>query len=372
MKTLLVMTLVSGSSVAFAQPAAAPPATPVAAPAATPVAAPVTPVTAPPVTPVTAPPVAAPPATPVTAPPATPVTAPAATPVAASSATAQSTTALAAAAPAPTAGPGLVVPGFVVPGFVVIDKIDASSRAGIQLSYVGLQGDAPDKPTLLRVAAHVRYVDKATGLGGYVQVPFSYASAVGDSMSDSTTDLGNIEIGGIFAPKLDVPGIGLVLHAGVTLPTGESGDAAVVGTLESFLALPDLYNSLPRGTTIKLGVSPTFRRGIVFARLDLGLDWNVDAKDAVIGKGIHYNAGVGLDFGPAAVMLESENLSIMDQSNTTTGTQSSGVTLNALAFSARLTRGAVSPYIAVVIPLDEDISDSFTFAATAGADLRIP
>jgi hypothetical protein len=71
-------------------------------------------------------------------------------------------------------------------------------------------------------------------------------------------------------------------------------------------------------------------------------------------------------------MLESENLSILDQSNTTTGTTSSGVTLNALAFSARLTRGAVSPYIAVVIPLDEDISDSFTFAATAGADLRIP
>jgi hypothetical protein len=305
MKTLLVMTVISGTSVAVAQPTAVP----------------------------------------------------AAAPVTASRVTAQPTTEL--AAPDPTAGPG----------FVVIDKLDASSRAGVQLSYIGLKGDIPDKPTLLRVAAHARYVDKALGLGGYVQVPFAYASAVGNT--SSTTDLGDLEIGGIFAPRLSVPGFGLVLHAGVTLPTGETGDAALLGTLASFLALPDLYNSLPGGTTIKLGMSPMVHRGVGFARLDLGLDWNLDAKNGRIGKGIHYNAGVGLDLGQFVVMLESENLSVLDETSAT-GTTNTGITLNALALSARLTNGAVSPYIAVVVPLDSDISDLFTFAATAGAELRIP
>jgi hypothetical protein len=302
MKTLLILTVVSGSSAAFAQPTATPGVT--------------------------------------------------------TAGVAQPTTELAAQDPAEG------------PGFVVIDRLDASSRAGVQLSYLGLAGDAPDKPTLLRVLAQARYVDKATRFGGYIQVPFAYASAVG--MSDSITDLGNIEIGGIFAPRLGVPGLGLVLHAGVTLPTGESGEAAVVGTLENFLALPELYNSLPRATTIKLGVSPLVRHGIGFARLDLGLDWNIDAKDSNVGKGIHFNAGAGLDFGPAAVMLESENLTLLDERDTSNGATSRTATLNALAFSARLSQGPVLPYIAVVIPLDKDISDTLTFAATAGAELKIP
>lgn len=273
-----------------------------------------------------------------------------------------------AASPAEGPGNGSIASGPAEsPGFVAIDRLDATSRAGIDVTYLGPHNDIfTDKAILFRVAAQARYVDPASGLGGYVRMPFAFASTT----SSSITDLGDVELGGIFAPKFGVPGLGIVLHAGVTLPTGESGEnERVVGLAEALLALPDVYNSLPRATTIKLGVSPMIRIGAMFARIDLGLDLNVDAKDTTIGNGIHYNAGIGVELGRTAVMLESENLSILDK-HVANGVYR-GTTLNALALSARVSAGAVSPYFAVLIPLDDNTTKLFSIAATGGAEIRM-
>ena len=317
MKTLLWMMIVSGSGAALAQPA--PPAV---GPAAT---------------------------DPATAVPPAPAAAAAAPGV--TRATADR------AAQDPAAGPG----------FVVIDPLDASSQAGIQISYLGLKGgSSSDNLTLLRFEGRARYVDKRTGLGGYVQLPFAYARASNNGQSATITDVGDLEIGGIFAPRLGSPNFGLVMHVGIALPTGEKGEEGLVGTLASAAALPAFYNALPRGTTVKLGVSPMFRSGIVFGRLDLGFDSNIDADQVSVGNGIHFNAGVGIDLGTADVMLESENLAVLSQGS------SDGATLNAVALSTRVNAGVVSPHLAVVIPVDRDERDVIDFAVVAGVDFKLP
>jgi hypothetical protein len=103
----------------------------------------------------------------------------------------------------------------------------------------------------------------------------------------------------------------------------------------------------------------------VFGRLDLGFDGNVDADRSAIGNGIHSNAGAGVDLGGAAVMLESENLAILGLDGR------DGSTLNAVALSARATGGAVSPFAAVIIPVDDDVRELVDFSITAGVDFKL-
>jgi hypothetical protein len=271
----------------------------------------------------------------------------------------------------PGAGPPAVAPAApgaddptTHPGFVVIDQTDASSAAGAQLSYISIESHGADVPTLLRFTAHARYVDRASGFGAYARMPFTYASGSGGS--NSVTDVGNLELGGIFSPRLGMPGVGVILRAGVTLPVGESAEAAAIGSAASLLAMQDLYNSLPRATTLKFGVSPVFRSGPVFARVDLGLDWNLDARNAVVGKALHFDFALGVDVGPGAVMLESENATLFDQ-----GTSNGSTTIDGFAVSARLNARPIAPYIAWVLPIDQDIKDIFNFMITAGAELRL-
>lgn len=345
------MIIAASARVALAQPGAVPAATPAPDPAADPTAAP------------TADPAPDPAAAPTAAPapaPADPAAAPAAAPGA-----------------VPPAAPGASAASAAVPGgsagaddptthsdFVVIDQLDGSSAAGLQISYFTLPSEVRDAPTLLRIAAHARYVDPGTGLGAYVRVPFAYASSTGDT--DSITDVGDIELGGMFASRQNAGGLGVLLRAGVTLPTGESQPAATVGTLGNFLAMPDLYNSLPGGTTLKLGVSPVVRSGPVFARIDLGLDWNLDAKDATIGKALHWNFGLGIDLGGGSVMLESENTTLFSDRDMV-----DAASVDAFAISARFHGRSASPYFALVLPLDDDLKDVVGLMITAGVEFRM-
>lgn len=271
--------------------------------------------------------------------------------------------AIAVAQPAPPApdDPALA------PGFVTIDRFDASSRAGLQMSYLSFnESEGEDiNTTLLRFEVHARYVHAPTRLGGYVEVPFVYAQD--DDIDDTLTDFGNIEIGGLYAPALG-NGVGMILRAGITLPTGETDEEALVGTAANFIALPQLYNSLPKATTFKLGASPVFRSGRLFARLDLGLDWNLDVENGSIGEAIHYNAGIGAELDRVALALESQNVTITDDDENS----DDGETLNAIALTARADLGTALPYFALIVPLDDGISELFDYAITVGLDVRLP
>jgi hypothetical protein len=277
---------------------------------------------------------------------------------------------VAAAQPAPSTGSepiGVAPPSPAnEPGFVIIDSTDVNSRGGLDASYLEPNTKTlSNSLTLIRLDGHARYVDPVSGFGGYAQIPFAYARASASGMSHTITDFNDAEVGGIFVPKLNVPNIGLVLHAGLALPTGEKGgEEYLIGLFESVARIGELYNSIPRGTTAKIGVSPMIRQGNLFARFNLGVDWNFAAANNVsIGRGIHYDVGVGFELGKAAVMLESANLSITEKDH---------VTFNLAAVSARFDAGSVLPYIALLVPLEKDTSDVIDFAVTAGADFKIP
>lgn len=252
------------------------------------------------------------------------------------------------------------------PGFVVLDQADASSGAGFQLSYLGFDGDFSDDLTVLRAVVHGRYVSPESGIGGYFRLPVAYARASSAGMSESLTDVGDLELGGIFSPRINQPGTGVILRAGLTLPTGESGEDGRFGFIAGALTLSDLYNAVPGGTTLKLGLSPMLRSGVLFARFDLGLDWNFDAEEnLVFGKLIHFGAGIGADLGATSVMVESENVTMLsDRENV------DAATLSALALSARYTVNGVSPYLAVTVPIDEDLTELFDYAVTTGIEIR--
>jgi len=261
------------------------------------------------------------------------------------------------------------------PGFTVIDRIDGQSSLGFETSYLEPHiedGVMANKPTVLRFAAHFRYVDPGSGIGGYAQLPFAYGSESSGTDSITITDVGSLELGGVYAPKLSVPGLGIILHAGLALPTGEPRNEFVLGTAASSAALPELYNALPRALTGKLGVSAVLHRDKVFARLDLGVDDNfsnnADGNGDVhvsIARAYHVNAGVGIDLGAAALMLESANVVLGAENG------QGGATLSDLAVAVRFAGRVASPYVAVVVPIEDDISGVIDFAITAGVDFKL-
>ncbi len=249
--------------------------------------------------------------------------------------------------------------------FVNIDRQDDTSRAGGELTYLVVDDDGilNDDITLLRFDAHGQYIDPASGAGGYLTVPIGYGSGNGES----ETALGDIEVGGIYNIKTATD-VSIVLHGGLLLPTAsDENDSAAIGALSSYLRAHDFYQFIPKGTTLRLAASPMIKSGKVFARLDVGVDLNIDsADDDNADPGIHFNAGVGFWAGET-VALTGE-LSTMTISDDNEGDDDS---IANLAFGARFFAGSVAPYLGLIFPLDDDVSDFIDFGITVGLDAAL-
>jgi hypothetical protein len=248
--------------------------------------------------------------------------------------------------------------------FVNIDRQDETSRAGGEFTYLVIDDDSVvNDITLMRFDAHGQYIDAASGAGGYLTIPIAYGSNDGET----ETALGDVELGGIYniATGTDV---GIVLHGGLLLPTADDDfDSAIVGGLSGQLRAHDLYQWIPKGTTLRLAASPTIKSGKVFARLDVGVDLNIDnSSDDDADPGIHFNAGVGVWAGET-VALTGE-LSTMTISDDNEGDDDS---IANLAFGARFFAGSVAPYLGLIFPLDDDVSDNIDFGITVGLDAAL-
>ncbi|HEY0989791.1 MAG TPA: hypothetical protein VGD80_22135 [Kofleriaceae bacterium] len=252
-----------------------------------------------------------------------------------------------------------------IPGFVVIDRFDGRSRAGFDFTYLrATEPDLEDRPTSLRFEVHARYVDPSSGFGGYLQVPLAYthhSDILGDEFT--ATSVGDIELGGLLVRTLSARDITLVVHAGATLPTGETGNnEQSAANLASLVALPQLYDAVPRGISAMLGASASLRNDKLFAHLHLGGDWNLASHDpSGAGAAIHYDAGAGIDLGSLAVMLELENAWLTkDRSG-----------LHAIALSARAELAPTSLYTAIIAPLGSGVSSLVDLAVVIGVELTL-
>jgi hypothetical protein len=246
--------------------------------------------------------------------------------------------------------------------FVMLDRQNATSRAGVSVSY----STAPqDGVTGYQLEPYGEYVDSDVRLGGYARLPIGYRP-----VTDLTTDsgskagIGALELGAIYAPLIS-PNYGVVLHAGIALPTGSM-------QFQSWPArVQDRALEWDDQTTLRLGASPVARWGPVFARADIGLDValgnNGTGELIYNGNRTHVDLGFGVEH--AGVTITSELASLRDPS--IDGFPARWYVVGALAASYQ--RGRARPYAALILPIhvEEGTIATFPFAITVGAELSL-
>ncbi|HEX4452944.1 MAG TPA: hypothetical protein VH143_18850, partial [Kofleriaceae bacterium] len=241
------------------------------------------------------------------------------------------------------------------PSFVTLDRQDPVSRGGVELSYFVPNTASGASATLMRFEGHAQYVDRDSGIGGYAQLPISYLSETAGTDSDSETGIGDLEVGALYLRDFSRFGVIVVGHGGVSLPTGSTSDQAHFANFAASVSrLPDLYLSLPRSTAIRLGVSPLWQSGRVFARADFGLDVDSSGDGRRYDTALRIDAGLGVMLDPVALTAEMTNDYDYTPSSTMTTEATGSSWIDTVAIAARLVLGHVEPYAALVVPIDAD------------------
>jgi hypothetical protein len=237
---------------------------------------------------------------------------------------------------------------------------------GIESSYLLPANVASgESVTALAFNLHAQYVDAHLGVGGYAQLPLSYVDDSQGGQSNSNSGVGDIELGGIYAPPTGGSPVSIILRAGLVLPTGSTGMGGAANIVGALSRLTDFYLAIPGGLSGRLSGHVLVRQGAFFARADLGIDANKSANmNADFDSILHANGGVGYEAGQVAVMAESVNMFVFGNSNTDFGSS----WINEGAVSARYRAGKVEPYLAVIFPLDHDSNQIINAVVTVGVD----
>lgn len=241
----------------------------------------------------------------------------------------------------------------------MLDRQTAGSDAGVTFDYLFVDHDKLRGVNGFRFDFFGQFVEPSLGIGGYVALPVTHGSfdaSVGPfQINGSGTGVGDLEVGGIYrlrSPRRDAQ---FILHAGLALPTGSSGDdSAQANTLGIAARATDVVTTLPSATTLRVGFSPIWRRGMLIARMDVGVDLNLSIADGrnTLPPVLRLNGGIGYRGEGFALMAELTNTFI-------TGDESDGgnKTLNEAGIEARFFLGeGISAHAALVLPLDDDLN----------------
>jgi hypothetical protein len=249
------------------------------------------------------------------------------------------------------------------PNLATLDRgTDHSDFNGsLALSFFGDNG--PDSAARLDLGG--QYVTPQ-GFGGYAQVPLTYL----DGGDESETELGNIELGGVYIAKAG-EGLDVVMKGGLVLPTGPDDlNFLVTYAGAAIPRLTDLISAAPDVTALRLNGSPLYRQGTFFARADLGIDIVIDEPDGSDSDPlIHINLAAGMQAGSVTIAGEIVTLG-------TTGDvdEDEGRFYHTAAISVGMDAGSVRPYGALVFPFDNDLASEFldgTLAIMAGIEVPI-
>jgi hypothetical protein len=255
------------------------------------------------------------------------------------------------------------------PAFVMLDRQSQTSEAGLETSDILLPKTPGSQFYAIRVELHAQYTDPGSGLGGYARLPIGWAW--GDCMyCASGSAIGDLELGALYARDVS-PGFAIVGHAGLALPTAPIDqfvlDEMIVPRIQ------DLALEVPKGTTLRFGLSPIIRSGRVSARVDLGIDFNlsdaigvpdIGPVDEPLGAIFHVGGGVGIDVSRVTVSGELELAGAFHSSSTMDSPRMTA----ALGVRMHFTR--FRTYAAVVVPVS-DGDTSFRAVVTAGLDVSL-
>jgi hypothetical protein len=241
--------------------------------------------------------------------------------------------------------PGLAAADDRVHDFVSLDRASGETAARADLSMI--TGEGMDG-AVTRLDLHGQWTNP-TGLGLYGG--FAVSRFFGDSDDEAPTVFSNLELGG--QKKWALGAHSVVVHAGLSLPTSNTDDGIehlVTNAISIQRRFNDLVTIAPDVTMLRIGISPTFTDGKLFARFDLGADIVLDEPEmSSIDPIVHANAAVGVRDGQASGALELVTVG-------TTGNleEDEQRFFHTLAFSLRYDLGRVAPNFSITTPLDDD------------------
>jgi hypothetical protein len=244
------------------------------------------------------------------------------------------------------AGPPAPVVEEAAPTFLTLDRMDATTRIGIQLGWDKLDDVELSEGFLTRHEIYGQYVFPGQVGGVYGTLATSH---VFDLNSSDATGYGNLDIGGFFLPTHSSE---LILRAGLGAPTGSGGgNGSLANLLTGFERLTDLLLAQANYATFRLSASTVQRKDNLFLRADGGFDLVIDKPNgpapSVWFRG---NVAVGMRAPGVDITLELVNLAAVD------GTVDGGIEnrfFHTAGFSLR-TQGEDQFHLGTVFPLDDD------------------
>ena len=253
------------------------------------------------------------------------------------------------------------------PAFSLLDRTSGESKIHVGFGYTffdednGLLGNDLSSQ---RVDVHGQYVDPVTGFGGYGVLTYGRISA-NDVSEDA---LGNIEIGGLYQLRGEVP---VTLRAGLALETADDEDALIVA-FSGFHRLGDILVNNPDTTTLRFAASPILRQGQTFFRIDAGLDVPLSDSDTfdvdALGR---LNFGLGIDLGQAA--LQAELINLIALGDLGGDDDLSDRLIHLVGLGGRFTgHPVIQPGLTIAIPVDEDFRDFVQFILLFNAEIVLP
>lgn len=247
--------------------------------------------------------------------------------------------------------------------FATVGSASDGSRVTADLAFTA--GDGIDA---VRTTINGQYLG-AAGLGGYVGISGA-VGIVDDFEDDSETveSLGNLELGGLYRRAL-TPELDLGLRLGVVLPTSSEDFDAFANLLATAVARPtDYVTAYPEVTWLRAAVVPTFQRGALFVRADVGADIAILDTEYIEYAALgHANLGVGVRSGRVSVTGELQNVGVFgEDENEFEDSEEMSLGerfIHTAALSLRYHAPGVEPFITVSSPLDEETRGEFVTVA---------
>jgi hypothetical protein len=234
--------------------------------------------------------------------------------------------------------------GEPLPTLMTLDRMDSTSRLGVQLGFDKVDRLSISDFFVLRFEPYGQYVFPGGLAGIYGQVPIARLT---QSNQPDATGVGNLDLGGFFMPTR---GPELIIRAGFALATAtDSGDGSTGIILSQYERLTDLILAGPNYTALRLSGSTLQQSGMFFLRGDLGVDLAIDKPTGDAWAFLRANVAAGIRLDAVAFTAELVNLGVYGDDGDRTTAQRF---FHTLAFGVRTT-GEDQLHFGTVFPLDD-------------------
>jgi hypothetical protein len=239
-------------------------------------------------------------------------------------------------------------PEEIAPSFVTIDRMDDSSRFGVQMGFDKLDRYTIDDAFFMPADLYGQYVFPEGNVGIYGQLPIS-RGFVSDALGGSKTVIGNLDAGAYFLPKRNND---LVLRAGLIVPTAPDDlQSVVINAYTGYERMTDLLLAAPNTWFMRLSASTVQQRDALFFRADLGLDVVLKSDNNSNNQDFYgrLNLAGGVRAQAVDLALELANVGVLDGSGSLSSRlfHTAGISLRS--------RGEHQLHAAFVLPLDSEL-----------------